>query len=86
MTEAVEFVKDQATKECFDPQLRFSAQVAGQAMKKGLCTMAGGGCDRGRAGDMLMLGPPFIDTRDQIDEIVGLLEEALGEVEKKAGL
>jgi adenosylmethionine-8-amino-7-oxononanoate aminotransferase len=43
------------------------------------------GCDRGQAGDMIIFGPPFIITREQIDEMIGIIDETLSVVEKRAG-
>jgi len=33
--------------------------------------------DRGQTGDMIMFGPPFIITKEQIDEAVSILREVL---------
>ena len=57
-----------------------------QALNKGLVIESSGGCERGQAGDMAMLGPSFIVTRDEIDRIVALLDEVLTEMEKKIGV
>jgi len=82
----VEFVKDKATREPLDPGLRFFDRVGQAALRRGMYIECSGGCDRGQAGDMVMFGPPFIVTREQIDQMVAILEEALGEEEKKLGL
>jgi len=81
----LEFVKDQETKEILDPGLKYYSQVALEALKQGMFLEAGGGCERGRGGDMLMFGPPFIVTRDQIDEMVAILDKVLSVVEKRIG-
>ena len=39
----------------------------------------------GKAGDMVMFGPPFIVTHEQIDEMVEILDETITEEEKKIG-
>ena len=56
-----------------------------EAQKKGLVLETAGGCERGQAGDMMMLGPAFIVSKEEIDEIIGLLDEVLSDVEKKIG-
>ncbi len=82
----IEFVKDKKTKEPLNPELLFWIQLAQEAMKQGLFIEASGGCDRGQAGDMMMFGPPFIVTKDEIDEMVGIFDEVLSTVEKGIGL
>jgi adenosylmethionine-8-amino-7-oxononanoate aminotransferase len=81
----IEFVKDKRTKEPLDPQLTFYNQLSHEALSRGLFIESSGGCDRGRAGDMVMFGPPFIITEAQIDEMVGLFDETLSAVEKRIG-
>jgi adenosylmethionine-8-amino-7-oxononanoate aminotransferase len=81
----VEFVKDKETREPLDPSLMFWVDLHMQAQSKGLVIETSGGCERGQAGDMMMLGPAFIVTRDEIDEIITLLEEVLADMEKKLG-
>ena len=81
----VEFVKDKKTKEPLDPALKFWIDLHAQALTRGLVLETSGGCERGQAGDMMMLGPSFIVTRDEIDEIIGLLDEVLTDMEKKLG-
>ena len=34
---------------------------------------------------MMMLGPAFIVSKEEIDDIIGLLDEVLADVEKKIG-
>jgi adenosylmethionine-8-amino-7-oxononanoate aminotransferase len=82
----LEFVKDQATKEPLDPKVKYHLRVAQACLERGMYIEYAGGCDRGRAGDMVMFGPPFIVTRDQIDEMVGILDQALTAEEKILGL
>ena len=82
----IEFVKDKETREPLDPALMFWTDLHMQALNKGLVIESSGGCERGQAGDMAMLGPSFIVTRDEIDRIVALLDEVLTEMEKKIGV
>ncbi len=81
----LEFVKNKETKECLDPAIHFSVQLALETLSHGLCIQFSMGNDRGQAGDMIFLGPPFIITRDQIDDLVGILDESLTTVEKRIG-
>ncbi len=73
----VELVEDKKTKQPFDPTFGYSARVASECLKRGLFIEHSTGCDRGQAGDMIMLGPPFIITKDQINEVMDILREVL---------
>jgi adenosylmethionine-8-amino-7-oxononanoate aminotransferase len=73
----VEFVADGATKEPFPPARHFAQQVADAAFERGLIVYPGSGCVDGTAGDHLTLGPPFVITAEQMDELVLLLRRAL---------
>ncbi len=37
-------------------------------------------------GDDLRFYPPLIITREQVDEVVGIIDEVLGELSREAGL
>ena len=82
----IEFVKDKKTKEPLDPRLRFWSQLAHESLKQGLFIEASGGCERGQGGDMVMFGPPFIVTHEQIDEMIGIFDEVLLITEKDNNL
>jgi len=81
----LEFVRNKETKESLDPGIHFSVQLALETLNRGLCIQFSMGNDRGQAGDMIFLGPPFIITRDQIDDLVAILDESLTAVENKIG-
>jgi adenosylmethionine-8-amino-7-oxononanoate aminotransferase len=74
---AIELVKDRATKEPFDPQLKLYARIKRAAMDRGLMVYPMGGTIDGVRGDHVLLAPPFIVEASQIDEIVGRLGEAV---------
>ena len=40
----------------------------------------------GQSGDHVLLAPPFIVTRDEIDDIVDILGDAVDEVVQEIGL
>ena len=66
----IEAVADRETKEPFDPALQVFLRLREQAFENGLiCYPAGGNVD-GRRGDHAILAPPFIATRQELDEIV----------------
>ncbi len=79
----LEFVRDKASKATFDPARQVHLSVYEAARKKSLILLPSGGCDRGSAGDMALIGPPLIITQSQIDELVGALDEALSNVERE---
>ena len=73
----VEFVADRASREPFDPALKFNVKVKREAMARGLLVYPGGGTIDGRRGDHILLAPPFIVTEAQIDTIVERLGDAV---------
>jgi adenosylmethionine-8-amino-7-oxononanoate aminotransferase len=66
---AVEFVADRTSKQPFDPALRLHARFKREAMAPGLMTYAMGGTLDGERGDHVLLAPPFIVTRADIEMI-----------------
>ena len=79
----IELVKDKKTKETFDPKLKVNALIGNRAFEKGLITYPGGGGADGIHGDHLLLAPPLIITKEQIDELVSILDQTFTEVGKE---
>jgi adenosylmethionine-8-amino-7-oxononanoate aminotransferase len=73
----VELVEDRATKAPFDPALKLHAKVKAEAMQRGLMCYPMGGTLDGNRGDHVLLAPPFIATRAELDEIVTRLAAAI---------
>ena len=73
----VELVEDRASRRAFDPALRLHAKIKAEAMQRGLMTYPMGGTIDGKHGDHVMLAPPFIATRAELDEIVRRLAAAI---------
>jgi adenosylmethionine-8-amino-7-oxononanoate aminotransferase len=73
----VELVRDRVTKEPFPPAWRVSARVGSATLARGLVSYPGAGTADGVAGDHLLYAPPLIVTRDQVDEIVRILDTSL---------
>lgn len=82
----VEFVKDRKTKEPFDPKMKMNTLIGNRAFAKGLITYPGGGGADGIRGDHILIAPPFVITEEQIDTLVGILDESIGEIAKEQGL
>jgi len=76
----VEIVKDKKTKETFDPKQKINQLIGARAFAKGLITYPGGGGADGVNGDHILLAPPFIIEEGQIDTLVGILDESIGEI------
>jgi len=73
----VEFVADRASKQPFDPSHMLSARIGRQAVQRGLmCYPLSGNVD-GTRGDAVILAPPYITTREQLQEIVGLFSDCV---------
>ncbi|HST01234.1 MAG TPA: aminotransferase class III-fold pyridoxal phosphate-dependent enzyme, partial [Usitatibacter sp.] len=79
----VELVEDRATKRPFDPSLKLNARVKAAAMSRGLMCYPMGGTIDGQRGDHVLLAPPFIATRVELDQIVERLAAAV-DAETKA--
>jgi adenosylmethionine-8-amino-7-oxononanoate aminotransferase len=73
MMAAVELVEDKATRQGFPAERNVSARALTIAAEKGLIT-------RQRhygAGEMIMVAPPLVTTKDQIDRITAILAESI---------
>jgi adenosylmethionine-8-amino-7-oxononanoate aminotransferase len=77
-----ELVKDKESKEPFDPSLGVSRRVEEAAFQRGLIIYPCTGSVDGVAGDMVLLAPPLIITREQVDEFVDILHESVEAVQK----
>lgn len=67
---AVEFVKDKATKEPFNPSLRFGPTVQRLALELGVNVYPGAGSIDGMRGDHILIAPPYTITVEEIEVIV----------------
>lgn len=74
---AIEFVKDQKTKEPFPRAERFTERVIDVAFENGLVLYPGTGFVDGINGDMVMVGPPLVIEESQIDAIMDILKRTL---------
>jgi adenosylmethionine-8-amino-7-oxononanoate aminotransferase len=73
----IELVEDRASKRSFDPKLKLHARVKAEAMQRGLMCYPMGGTIDGVHGDHVLLAPPFIATRSELDEIVARIAAAI---------
>ena len=73
----IELVEDRAGKKPFDPASKLNAKVKSEAMQRGLMCYPMGGTIDGVRGDHVLLAPPFIATRTDLDEIVERIAAAI---------
>ncbi|KIW04881.1 hypothetical protein, variant [Verruconis gallopava] len=68
----IEFVKDKATKEPFDPKLGVSMGINEKGLTEpySICLYPGSGTVDGRRGDHVLLSPPFTVTEADVETIV----------------
>jgi adenosylmethionine-8-amino-7-oxononanoate aminotransferase len=76
---AVEIVADRGTREPYPREARIAQAIQGEALARGAVVYASGGQADGR-GDLVMLGPPLMIERDQLDQAVEILGDAISAV------
>lgn len=79
---AVEFVKDKKTKEPFPRKFHLAEKILQTALKKGLNLYFCLGFVDGINGDAVIVAPPFIVTKPEIDKIIKIFSSAIREVQK----
>ena len=75
----IELVQDKSSKQPFDPKQNFAGRVGQAAAQRGLLVYPMQGCVDGTQGDHLLIAPPAVITRDQIDWATAQLREAIVE-------
>ncbi|PTW50966.1 aspartate aminotransferase family protein [Rhodovulum kholense] len=73
----LELVEDRASRRPFAPDLRVHARLKAAAFEAGLICYPMGGTVDGRAGDHVLLAPPFILEDSHVSEITDKLKSAL---------
>jgi len=76
----VELVADRHSKAPFDPALRLHAHIKQEAMAQGLLCYPFGGTVDGKQGDHVLLAPPFIASRAELEEIAARLASTIDAV------
>ena len=80
----IELVADRASKAPFDPALKINAAIKKEAMARGLLCYPFGGTVDGRQGDHVLLAPPFIATRQALQDIAARLAASIDAVTRAA--
>jgi adenosylmethionine-8-amino-7-oxononanoate aminotransferase len=76
-----EFVADKETKQPFAPERHLSRAFSALTFERGLVTYPCAGTVRGVAGDTILMAPPLITTKAQVDEIMAILHDSMQEFE-----
>jgi hypothetical protein len=76
---AVEIVADRGSRAPYPRSERIAQRIQAEALRRGVIVYASGGQMDGD-GDLLMLGPPLVITREQVDEAIGTLGDAIATV------
>ena len=77
---ALEFVEDRAARRPFDPSLNLNWKIKQSAIDRGLGIYPTGGTLDGMRGDHLIVAPPYIVSRDELETIVDRLGSAIDAV------
>jgi adenosylmethionine-8-amino-7-oxononanoate aminotransferase len=83
--QAIELVADRDSKTPFDPKLRLHERIKAEAFARGMACYPMGGTIDGRAGDHVLLAPPYIVSAAEIDRIVEILGEAVDAAVRSVG-
>jgi len=85
----VEFVEDKASRKPFDPRLRVADTFTQAAQAAGLAVWPNAAYTEQENGDLVLIGPPFIITESEIDELVqrfgSALESAMETIRQRMG-
>ncbi|UNI19583.1 putative secondary metabolism biosynthetic enzyme [Purpureocillium takamizusanense] len=78
----IEFVKDKATKEPFEPGLRFTWRMLDEALRRGRAMYPRAGTADGAKGDHVIIAPPYNMSDEDFDSMMRLLKDTYDTVEK----
>jgi hypothetical protein len=81
MMHALELLADKATRRPFPRTDKKAEALTARCFEHGLVVYPGTGCATGTEGDLVMVAPPFVITEEQVEELVGLLERSLTELD-----
>ena len=76
MLVGMDLVRDRATKEKYPPSDQVGIRIRERAYELGLI------CRDQR--DVIVIAPPLITTREDVDRIVAILDQAIGEIEESS--
>jgi adenosylmethionine-8-amino-7-oxononanoate aminotransferase len=73
----VEFVADRTTRAPFAPALKVQSRISHACLERGLYVYQGGGSAGRIGGDHVLIAPPFVIAPEHVEELVGILGEAV---------
>lgn len=76
----VEFVKDKKEKTPFEREKKIAENILKKSFEKGLLLVGGTRMIEGILGDHVRVTPPFIVTKEEIDDIITILKESIIDV------
>jgi adenosylmethionine-8-amino-7-oxononanoate aminotransferase len=76
----IELVADRESKRPFERSQRVTERIVAAAVERGLLLYSSTGCANDVDGDLVMLGPPFVISEDELTEAVALTHEAIASV------
>jgi adenosylmethionine-8-amino-7-oxononanoate aminotransferase len=79
----VEFVRSRKSRRPFFPDWGVSDLIGRRCLENGLYTYPGRGSMDNKAGDHLLLAPPYIITEEQIDRLVEILDRSIAQVSEQ---
>jgi adenosylmethionine-8-amino-7-oxononanoate aminotransferase len=80
MLQIVEFVRDRKSREPFPPELRTSKRIFAELRSRGVAVYPLSGTVDGTAGDHILIAPPFIIEKAEVDWMVKQISEAVAVV------
>jgi len=80
-----ELVRKQETKQPFEPQQHVSSLFEQAAWKRGLVSYACTGTVDGTLGDMILLAPPLVINEAQVNDVLGIIDASLTDIEQQLG-
>ncbi|WBW72465.1 aminotransferase class-III [Schizosaccharomyces osmophilus] len=75
----LEFVKDKKSKQWFDPKYKVGALISKVGIKNGAFLNPGAGTYDGVHGDHIMVAPPYIITKEEVDTLISILAKSIDE-------
>ena len=78
----IEFVKNKKLRQPFDFEIKYNQKIIERCYSNKLLLYSGSGGVDGYKGDHIQIAPPLTISKDQIDEIIKLLDMSIGEVER----
>lgn len=82
----IEFVKNQKEKIPFERERKITEKILKTTFKNGLLLVGGTRMIEGTIGDHVRVAPPFIVTKEEIEDIIAILKESIIDVMRKLNL